>query len=54
MKVFGLFILIYGWFILYDNGLSIEGVLCLLGGMAIVCSEEILSRIEWRRYYNDK
>lgn len=54
MKVFGLFILIYGWFILYDNGLSIEGILCLLAGIIIVCFEEILARIEWRRFHNDK
>lgn len=54
MKIFGFFIFIYGWFTLYDSGLSVEGVLCLLFGLAIVCSEEILSRMEWRRYHNDK
>jgi hypothetical protein len=54
LKIFGLFIFIYGWFILYDTGLSIDGALCLLFGMAIISFEEILAHVQWRRYHNDK
>ena len=54
MKIFGFFVFIYGWFTLYDTGLSIEAVLCLLAGMVIIGFEEILAHIQWRRYHNDK
>ena len=45
MKLIGFFIFIYGWFVLYDMGLSLEGVLCFLFGFVIIGWEEIFSYI---------
>ena len=55
MKVIGFFMFIYGWFTLYDAGLSFEGTAFLLGGLAIVMYEEILPRVEilFRRNHNE-
>ena len=45
MKIIGFFMFIYGWFVLYDMGLSLEGVLCFLFGFVIIGWEEIFSYI---------
>ena len=39
----GFFMFIYGWFVLYDMGLSLEGVLCFLIGFVIMGWQEISS-----------
>lgn len=54
MKILGFFAFIYGWFSLDTYGFSLEGILTLVIGFAMLGGLEILSHFEWRRYHNDK
>jgi hypothetical protein len=42
LKIVGFFMFIYGWFMLYDMGLNLEGALCFILGFVIIGWQEIL------------
>lgn len=50
MSIIGFFALVYGWFVLENYGFSLEGVLAVIGGIAVMLHKEIFNYLKRQHY----
>ena len=50
MNIIGFFALIYGWFIMDSYGISLEGIIAVSAGLALMLHKEIFAYIKRHHY----
>ena len=50
MNIIGFFALIYGWFIMDNSGISLEGIIAVSAGLILMLHKEIFAYIKRHHY----
>jgi hypothetical protein len=50
LNIIGFFALIYGWFIMDDSGISLEGIIAVVAGLTFMLHKEIFAYLKGRHY----